>query len=89
MLNNSRSHAVPKTTVTRPPFLVLREITHVTCDLMNWSEQTFISYLKAVDDTLEAFYGTASDQDEFEQIKQAHEQSIPPETMALRLRAKR
>jgi hypothetical protein len=54
---------------------------------MNWSEVPFIEYLKAVDDTLEAFYGSGSDQDEFEQIKQAHEQNIPPETIALRLRA--
>lgn len=56
---------------------------------MIWSEQPFIAYLKAVDDTLEAFYGTASDQDELEFIKQAHEENVPPETAALRLRSKR
>lgn len=54
---------------------------------MNWSEQPFIAYLKAVDDTLDAFYGKASDQDEFEAIAEAHQQNIPPETEALRLRA--
>ena len=54
---------------------------------MNWSEQPFIAYLKALDDTLEAFYGAASDQDELESIKQAHEENVPPETIALRLRA--
>jgi hypothetical protein len=55
---------------------------------MNWSEIPFIEYLKAVDDTLEAFYGNASDQDEFEAIAVAHQQNVPPETIALRLRAR-
>ncbi len=54
---------------------------------MNWSEAPFIEYLKAVDDTLEAFYGKPSDQDEFNAIADAHQQNIPPETIALRLRA--
>jgi hypothetical protein len=55
---------------------------------MNWSEQSFIVYLKAVDETLDAYYGMSSDQDELEFIKQAHEDNIPPDTIALCLRAK-
>jgi len=55
---------------------------------MSWSEASFIQYLKAVDDTLEAFYGQASDQDELETIADAHQQNVPPETTALRLRVK-
>ena len=54
---------------------------------MNWSEISFIEYLKAVDDTLEAFYGCTSDPVEFEAVADAHQQNIPPETTALRLRA--
>ena len=33
---------------------------------MNWAEMSFIEYLNAVDDTLEAYYGFTSDQNEFE-----------------------
>ena len=55
---------------------------------MNWSEQSFIAYLKAVDDTLEAFYGKKSQPEEFEAIADAHQQNVSPETVALRLRAK-
>lgn len=55
---------------------------------MNWSEQSFITYLKAVDDTLDAFYGKTSDADEFMVIADAHQQNVPPETAALRLRAR-
>jgi hypothetical protein len=55
---------------------------------MNWSSQTFIRYLNAVDETLEAYYGVLSDQDDLEFIKQAHEENVPPDTAALRLRAK-
>jgi hypothetical protein len=55
---------------------------------MNWSDQTFIRYLSAVDDTLEAYYGVLSDQDDLKFIKQAHEDNVPPDTAALRLRAK-
>ncbi len=54
---------------------------------MIWSEVPFIEYLKAVDDTLDAFYGKTSDPEEFEAIADAHQQNIPPETCALRLRA--
>jgi len=53
---------------------------------MNWSEVPFIQYLKAVDDTLDAFYGQASGAEEFEAVAEAHQQNIPPETVALRLR---
>mgnify|MGYP006902110497 CR=1 FL=1 len=56
---------------------------------MNWPESPFIEYLKAVDDTLEVFYGKASDQDELEGIAEAHQRNIPPETAALRLRSDR
>lgn len=49
----------------------------------------FIEYLNAVDETLEAYYGVKSDQDELEFIKQAHEENVPPDTAALRLKAKR
>ena len=52
---------------------------------MNWSEVSFIEYLKAVDDTLEAFYERTSIPEEFEAIAEAHQQNIPPETLALRL----
>ena len=51
--------------------------------------QSFITYLNAVDETLEAYYSTVSDQDELEFIRQAYEENIPPDTVALRLRAKR
>ena len=50
--------------------------------------QSFIPYLNAVDETLEAFYGVMSDLDELEFIKQAHEDNVPPDTTALRLKAK-
>jgi hypothetical protein len=40
---------------------------------MNWSGQSFVAYLKAVDDTLEAFYGAASDLDELETIAERGE----------------
>jgi len=53
---------------------------------MNWSEVPFIQYLKAVADTLDAFYGQASGAEEFEAVAEAHQQNIPPETVALRLR---
>ncbi|WP_372846763.1 hypothetical protein [Pontiella sp.] len=53
---------------------------------MNWSEQPFVAYLKAVDDTLDAFYGSASDPDDFETLADAHQRNVPPETAALRLR---
>ena len=43
---------------------------------MNWSEQSFTAYLKAVDDTLEAFYDVASDQDELEAIADAHQSEL-------------
>lgn len=49
---------------------------------------SFIEYLNAVDETLEAYYGVVSDQDELEFIKQAYEENVPPDTTALRLRAK-
>lgn len=48
-----------------------------------------INYLNAVDETLEAYYGTSSDQDELEFIAQAHEENIPSDTTALRLMASR
>jgi hypothetical protein len=54
---------------------------------MNWSEQPFIAYLKAVDDTLDAFYGRTSDPDDFDSLAEAHQQNVPPETAALRLQA--
>lgn len=53
---------------------------------MNWPEVPFIEYLKAVDDMLEAFYGKTTEPDEFEALADAHQQNIPPETIALRLR---
>lgn len=56
---------------------------------MNWSEVPFIEYLKAVDDTLEAFYGRTSDPAEFEAIADAHQQNVPPETTALLLRTQK
>lgn len=49
----------------------------------------FIEYLNAVDETLEAYYGIVSDQDELEFIKQSHEENVPPDTTALRLKANR
>ena len=56
---------------------------------MNWSERPLIEYLSAVDETLEAFYSTVSDQGELESIAQSHAQNIPPDTTALRLMAGR
>jgi hypothetical protein len=56
---------------------------------MNWSEQSFTSYLNAVDETLEAYYGVTSDQDELEFIADAHAQNISPDTTALQLIAAR
>ena len=56
---------------------------------MNRLEQSFIHYLNAVDDTLEAYYGVKSDEDELEFIAQAHCDNIPPDTAALRLMAER
>ena len=56
---------------------------------MNWAELPFIKYLNAVDDTLEAYYGVTSDQDELEYIARAREQNWPPDTTAFRLKAKR
>ena len=49
----------------------------------------FINYLNAVDETLEAYYGTTSDQDELEFIAQAREENVPPDTTALRLMAQK
>jgi hypothetical protein len=56
---------------------------------MNWSARPFIEYLNTVDETLVAYYGVTSDQDELEFIKQAHEKNVPPDTTALRLKARR
>lgn len=56
---------------------------------MNWAEWPFIEYLSAVDDTLEAYYGVKSDQDELETIARAHQQNCPPDTTAFRLKALR
>lgn len=56
---------------------------------MDWAELPFIEYLNAVDDTLEAYYGFTSDQDELECIAHAQEQNWPPDTTALRLKVKR
>ncbi len=56
---------------------------------MNGPESSFINYLYAVDETLEAYYGVQSDQDELEFIAQAHSENLPPDTAALRLIAKR
>ncbi len=56
---------------------------------MNWSEQSFIAYLNAVDETLEAYYGVRSDQDELESLAQTHSENVSPDTAALRLMAMR
>ncbi|MCF7848540.1 MAG: hypothetical protein K9M45_06790 [Kiritimatiellales bacterium] len=53
---------------------------------MTWSELPFIKYVNAVDETLDAYYGVTSDQDELEFIAQAHAENWPPDTTALRLR---
>ena len=53
--------------------------------MSNWTELPFIKYLNAVDETLEAYYGITSDQDELKFIAQSHEENVPPDTTALRL----
>jgi len=54
---------------------------------MNWSEIHFIEYLSAVDAALETTYGAASELDELESISMAHQENVPPEKIAVRLRA--
>lgn len=56
---------------------------------MKWAEIPFIEYLNAVDDTLEAYYGITSDQDELAEIACAQEENCPPDTTAFRLKANR
>ncbi len=56
---------------------------------MNWSDFHFIEYLNAVDAALETGYGAASDLGELETISMAHQENVPPEKIALRLRAPR
>jgi len=57
--------------------------------LSNWTKLPFIEYLNAVDETLEVYYGTTSDQDELKFIAQSQEENCPPDTAALRLSAAR
>jgi hypothetical protein len=53
---------------------------------MNWSKMHFIEYLQAVDDSLATVYGSGSDMGELESISMAHQENVPPETIARRLR---
>jgi hypothetical protein len=53
---------------------------------MNWSKMHFIEYLKAVDDSLSSVDGSGSDMGELESISMAHQENVPPETIARRLR---
>jgi len=53
---------------------------------MKWSDIHFIEYLNAVDAALQTTYGAASDLGELESISMAHQENVPPDTIALRLR---
>ena len=56
---------------------------------MNWSDIHFIEYLNAVDAALETDYGSASEMGELETISMAHQENMPPEQTARRIRTPR
>ncbi len=53
---------------------------------MKWSAMHFVEYLSAVDTALETVHGSASDMGELESISMAHQENVPPEKIAQRLR---
>lgn len=53
---------------------------------MNWSNKHFVEYLNTVDAALEKVDGNASSMDELETISMAHQENVPPEDVARRLR---
>ena len=56
---------------------------------MSGSEQTLSSYIHAVDEVMEAYYGVRSDQDELEAIAAAQAENLSAEITAFRLIAQR